>query len=526
MRAVLLGGLALLPALLRAGAAAATLCGPGGPPAAPVEAAAILLPGLADASSRQTGREVLLAVPGTMPPVDAAALAACADGLLQGVSLGYDTLLLTLAPGVTLATRSVAEGLQLELARAASPPEATAEEEDAPAEDPGALRLRLLEAQLEARTGQFARARDSFEALRGAMPDSPEPLAGLAGLAARSGRDRSAIALYQEAQARDPEAPDLAAAVAGLARNAGPRLRADFEYRELQGGAGTGRARAAIGGLDLQQPFGDGWRFGLVAEVAGIDAAQVQRRDGRVTAFAGERERGELSVRRDWMGGQVMVGSLFLNEGTPGLGLRAELPDDAGATLLRAELRRPYWDFFQAMIDRATRDRVAAGRRQVLPSDLGGRLEVGANRYGITGDRDAGSTVSVNGEVRQGNLAGLRGLSVAYLLEAEYLLRRDERTTAGGQRYAPLQLLDREVHAVALGYAQSWRTDRPGTLITTELSAGYGVDRFGRAGPIIGGAVGYAFEQFDLRLRASHVENIGRARGTTTVFGGSLTWYF
>ena len=520
MRAALLGCLVLL----RAGAAAAALCGPGGAPARPVEAAAILLPGLAEVSHRQTGREVLLAVPGALPAVDAAALAACADGLLQGVSLGYDTLLLTLAPGVTLAVRDVEEGLRLELARAPLEPAAAAE--DAPAEDPGALRLRLLEAELEARTGQFARARDSFEALRGAMPDSPEPLAGLAGLAARSGRDRSAIALYQEAQARDPEAPDLAAAIAGLARNAGPRLRADFEYRESQGGAGTGRARALIGGLDLQQPFGDGWRLGVLAEVAGIDAAHVQRRDGRVMPFAGTRERGELSVRRDWMGGQVVVGSLFLSEGTPGLGLRAELPDDAGATLLRAELRRPYWDFFQAMIDRATRDRVAAGRRQVLPDDLGARLEVGANRYGIAGDRDVGSTVSVNGELRQGNLGGLRGLSVAYLLEAEYLLRRDERTTAGGQRQAPLQLLDREVHAVALGYARSWRTDWPGGLITAELSAGYGVDRYGRAGPILGGAVGYAFEQFDLRLRGSHVENIGRARGTTTVFGGSLTWYF
>ncbi|MFC7688855.1 hypothetical protein ACFQY5_03675 [Paeniroseomonas aquatica] len=289
---------------------------------------------------------------------------------------------------------------------------------------------------------------------------------------------------------------------------------------------GTGRASAVIGGLDLQQPFGDGWRLGLAAEVAGIDAAQVQRGDGRVGSFAGARERGELSLRRDWMGGQAVVGSLFLTEGTAGLGLRAELPDDAGATLLRAELRRPYWDFFQAMIDRATRDRVAAGRRQVLANDLTGRLEVGANRYGIAGDRDVGSTVSLTGELRLGNLAGLRGLSAAYVLEAEYLLRRDERTGAAGQGYAPLQLLDREVHAVVLGHARSWRTGTPGGVVTTELSAGYGVDRYGRAGPIVGGALGYAFDRFELRLRGSRVENIGRARGTTSVFGASLSWYF
>ncbi|MDO9711749.1 hypothetical protein [Paracraurococcus lichenis] len=504
---------------------------PGDQPA-PVatEAVTLLLPGTAGATLRQEGREALLAFPRALPPIDAPGLMARAAGLLDGVSLGYDTLLLTLAPEVTLTLEPGRDGLQLRLVRA--PGTASASPTDEPAARSAAtdagqsLRLRLLAAQLLVQTGRLSEARTEFAALRGEMPDSPEPLAGGAAIEQRTGRWRQALALYQQALLLDPGEPANIAALAALERVVAPRLRADLEYRETQGGVGTGRASATVGGLSGQQRFGEGWRLGLVTEIAGVTAAQVQRRDGTVGPFSGERQRGELFLQYDALAGQVVVGSLFLGDTALGAGLRAELPDSSGVTALRAEYRRPNWDFFQSMINYGTRDRLAVGRRQQLISNLSGRLEVGVNRYGVAGDRDVTATTSLAGELRLGEIGGLRGLSAAYILDAEYLLRQDERTGPDGQRFTPLQIVSREVHALTLGYARTWGASPAEGMANLELSGGYGVDRYGKAGPLLAGSVGYVRGRFELRLRGSYVENIGRARGTTSVFGGALTWYF
>jgi hypothetical protein len=493
---------------------------------------AIMLPGAANGVLRREGREALLAFPRALPPIDAQALADCAGGMLVGVSVGYDTLLLSLAPDVTLIRVETEGGLHLVLQRASAGVAPGDEAQAAnsaplagatPAEDSGGFRLRLLQAQLLAQTGQLAAARERFEVLRREMPESPEPLSGSAGLALQTGRWRQALAYYQDALLLDPEAPAIAAAIGAIERAAGRRLRADIEYRETEGGLGTGKATAIIGGISGQQPFGEGWRLGFAGDVAQIDAAQVQRSNGTVGPFSGERQRAELFLQHDSVGGRVVIGSLFASGDTLGAGLRAEFPDDYGVTGLRAEYRRPNWDFFQSMIDHGTRDRVAIGRRHRLTNDLTGRLEVGANRYGIEGDRDAAKTASVTGELRLGDLAGLRGLSTAYVFDGEYVLRRSEQTDPTGQRFAPLQILDREVHAIILSYAGAWGDNAVG-LLTTDVSGGYGVDRYGKAGPLFSGALGYARNRFEVRLRGSYVENIGRARGTTTVFGLALTW--
>jgi len=505
----------------------------------------------AEATLRREGHEALLSFPHALPPIDARALQECASGLLEGVSVGYDTLLLTLAPGATIARTDAERGLRLQLRHAPaedrtsqqSPPAVAAMPgmpgsrapaggdgrlaEAAAEDDQGELRLRLLEAQIQAQTGQVAEARQGFEALRRDMPASPEPLNGLAGLALRGGRWRQALALYEEALLLDPGEPGATAAVRAIERAAGSRLRAEIEYRETQGGLGTGRSTAVIGGIGGHQRFGAGWRLGFATDVAQVDALQVQRQNGTVGSFSGDRHRAEVSLQHDGLDGLVAAGSLFLTGDTPGFGLRAELPDDRGVTALRAEYRRPNWDFFQSLIENGTRDRLAVGRRHQLTTDLTGRLELGANRYGIQGDRDVAGTISLNGELRLGNLAGNRGLSAAYVLDGEYLLRRTERTGADGQRFAPLQIVDREVHALTLGYAGVWgdSTAERG-LVTYELSAGYGVDRYGKAGPLVAGTLGYTLGRLEVRLRGSYVENIGRARGTTTVLGGALTWTF
>ena len=87
-------------------------------------------------------------------------------------------------------------------------------------------------------------------------------------------------------------------------------------------------------------------------------------------------------------------------------------------------------------------------------------------------------------------------------------------------------ILDREVHAATVGYAGARGTGAAEGMLTYEVSAGYGVDRYGKSGPLVSGALGYVLGNVEARLRGGYVQNIGRARSTSTVLGASLTWLF
>ena len=223
----------------------------------------------------------------------------------------------------------------------------------------------------------------------------------------------------------------------------------------------------------------------------------------------------------------MFAGSLFVTGDTPGFGVRAELPDDRGATSLRAEYRRPNWDFVQSLVGDGTRDRLAVGRRQRFTGDLTGRLDIGANRYGIEGDRDAASTFAVGGELRLGNLASIRGLSTAYVFDGEYVLRRDERIGADGTdasrpcrsstgRSTPRRSATPAHGEPARRKGFSPTRSRPATAWTATA-------RRGRSSPACSATLSATSRS---GLRGGYVQNIGRARSTNTVLGGSLTWIF
>jgi hypothetical protein len=528
------------------------------------------------ATLRQDGREVLLSWPHPLPNFNAQTLQDQAAGLLEGVSVGFDTLLLHLAPDVTVMRTDKDGYVQLILRRepgaagteaipgpdldqAVVPSRHPVEEPvapqdagsrapdtraggaqagdtdaagtqaggtDAAANKAGALRLRLLAAQLLAQSGEVSEAREDFENLMLAMPESPEPISGLADVNQRAGRWRQALAFYRQAQELDPEDPSIATAIAAIERAQARRLRTDLEYRQTDGGPGTGRATAAIAGVSGQLPLSEGWRLGFSFDGAQVDVAQVQNTNGTVGSFSGLRQREEIYLQHDGLNGTMAAASVYLTGHTPGFGVRAELPDASGATFLRTDYRRPDWDFFQSLINNGTKDRVALGRRQNLTENLTVRLDVGANRYGIEDAANVASSATVTGELRLGNLAGVRGLSTAYVLDSEYTFHVAERTGRDGKSFAPLQIVDREVHAAVLAYAGAWKNGVNGKALSYELSAGYGVDRYGRAGPILATVLTYPLEKAELGLRAGYVKNIGRSPGTTAIFAVSLTWRF
>ena len=477
---------------------------------------------------KQDDRDVLVSFPHPLPDFNAQALLDQATGLLEAVNVGYDTMLLRLAPGVAVSKTTEQGTVQFALhpTQAGVGGETQSAEAVTETDKEGAQRLRMLGAQLLARTGQVSDARAQFGDLILTMPENPEPMSGLAGVEQTAGRWRQALALYERAQQLDPEDPSIVDAIDAIKHEHASRLRADFEFRRTNAGQNSGVSTAAIGGLSGQQNFGDALRLGVSINAARVSAAQIQQPSGAVESITGLRQRSELSLQHDSLNGFVAAASAYLTGAIAGVGIRGELPDNYGTTYLRADYRRPDWDFFQSIVDNGTRDRVSIGRRQVIVQDLTARLDVGVNRYSLQGWANLATTFTVNGELRLANLAGVPGLSFATVLDGEYVNKIATGVNASGESFNRIDISNREVYAGVLDYVGSWKPITSGKALSYEVSLGYGADRYGKSGPILAGVVTYPVGDFELGVRAGYVNNIGRTAGSTTIVAGSLTRFF
>jgi hypothetical protein len=427
--------------------------------------------------------------------------------------------------GITVALISIVGGLGAVRAQGVPPANVAPDAAEEVARQ-GALRLDLLQAQLLLATGQLSAAREAYQQLRGNMADSAEPASGLAEVARSSGQSRLSGALLAEALLLAPDNPAIAQALAANQRARAPRLRFDLDQR-LQRGGGGSRADITVGEVGGQAPIGDAWRVGATQGIAYVNARKLQRANGTIGNFSGVRERTEVFVQYERIEGQTFTATVFADEWSGGFGLMGRFPDDYGQTSLRAEYRRPIWEFVEAIIAGATRDRVAVERMQRFSERLSARIDAALNRYGIPrDDDDVLRSATLRGEVRLDTLGDVRGLSLAYVLDAEYVLRRDQRTAPGGGNFLALPIRDREVHAGLLAYADTFGDAQAEGQFTWRTSIGYGADRYGLSGPLAFASVGYVRGAFEVSLRAGYVRNIGRATGETTSFGVGLTWVF
>ena len=482
----------------------------------------------APAGVLQEGRDLFLSFAKVAPAFDAPDLQRRAAAWLEGVSVGYDSLLLRLAPGVGVRIEAKDAILILTLSLGAG----AATSADAPKVGPhatdgtGALRLELLRAQLLLREQELSLARSRFAALRAAMPGRPEPLIGLASVERQVGHWRRSLELYREAVTVGGDTADLAAALREIEDAQASRASVDVERRTSRGGSLDAPVTLTLGQAKGFQRVEEAWRVGVDANTVEVRTATVRRMSGALESFSGSRNRADLSVQHDHIDGSVTIGALFLGSGNAGLGLQRRQPDDAGSTGFVAEWHRPSWAYVEGLIDGALRDRVSIFRIQRLRAELNGRIEFGFNRYHQRDDGELGRSTSFAAELRLDRLAGLPGLAAVYAVDGEYIDRRSARQTPSGETFAPLPLLNREVHSVTIGYTRNKGDRLAGGLVSFDGYAGFGSDRYGRSGPIAAATLGYASGALELQLRGSHVRNVGRSRGSTSAVGGFVSIIF
>lgn len=481
-------------------------------------------------SVRQDGRDILISFASTVPSFDAPTLQARSAPWVEGVSVGYDSLLIRLAEGAKVTVSNNASGLVMKIdaitsdAGPSNPQDL--ETASTPIDRTGALRLRLLRAQLLLQKQELTQARGAFARLRALLPERPEPAAGLATVEWQAGNWRRSLDFYREASALGGETPDLVGARAAIERSQASRASVGFEERRSHGGTLAAPVIVSLAEFKGVQRLNEAWRINLEAEQAQVRTDAVRRTSGAIEAFSGRRSRGLIAGQHDAQNGAVTIGSLFFGSSTTGLGISYRRPDDHGSTNIVFEAKRENWDYVEGLVDGATRDRFAVGRTQRFTTDLGGRIEVGANRYQRQNEGQLGRSATLAAELRLNRLGGLAGLSAAYSINGEYVSDQTTRISATGESYAPLPLVNREVHSLTLGYVQRSKGTSSTGVVVFDGYAGFGSDRYGLSGEIVGASLSFVKGPVEVSFRLTHVRNVGRSRGTTDSLGAMISIYF
>ncbi len=356
-------------------------------------------------------------------------------------------------------------------------------------------RFALLDARIRLETGEGYAARRALNRLLAQYPDNAEVLGFTANAEHFLGNWPRALQLLGKAQARQPENEDIARLNRNIMRRHAPHVFADHAWRML--GDNDEQITTLGGNVMLDHT----WDVGLQVQHNRFDTTTIRRVDGRIGTFDGDRQRGELYAAHYWPDGARAKASLFANNDTLGGGLAYRWINPFGRTELVAEYRRPYWDFVEAVVDNATRDKLAVQHRTTLQGDVEVTARTGVANYHLDGDDNVIQTGFFGGQVTVPVVQEPHYIAIGYGLDAEYEIDEDARIDAAtGQRFQSLPLDSREIHFVSLIGSKRFGEDTVG-----DATVGYAYDRLGDHGPAAEVRLThYLTERFSLQGRASY----------------------
>jgi hypothetical protein len=429
----------------------------------------LLWPSPVESEASTDGRELLLRFARSAEIGGLDRLTAESDWI-EGASGGFDTLLLRAARDVAFSVGASENELIITLSRTTSPAG-----ENGAGEPNSQKRLDILEARLQGETGRFREAWDGLQRILAEDPEDPDALTALANLELQAGQWRRAEVLYNRALVRMPGNEDVLEARARLVREQGSQAAVGFAWKSVEDGWQESLVRASG-----QVRLGDSLQTSFAGDLDYVVTGAVRRADGTIGTFNDLRRRAEVSIQHTLERGYRFSGSFFLDNWNKGFGLAMTAPDLHGRTRVVAEVRRPYWEFLEGLLDGGFRSRIEIYRDQRLTQRWNGWIAAALNGYGLGPLGNTAGSAGMSGGLNY-LFAKAPNLTLQYGFDGEYRTWIRSVAGPGGAPFAPIPLVSREVHAIdlAAGYnlARRFRVDG---------FAGFAVDRLGGTGPYLG----------------------------------------
>lgn len=383
---------------------------------------------------------------------------------VEGVRVGYDTVLVTASASGTLALTTTAEGV-----RAAFVPASSSAQPD----DSGARRLDLLRVQWLVFEGRYGEANQVLEALGRRAPTDPDVLVARGRFDAERGRLVAADRQYVEALIAAPTRADIARLVAERARERAPRLSVQVGGRTISE-AWSERSERVM----LEAVAGAGTPLLLIVDRLRITAPHMRAADGRVVPLDTELVRFEGSATLAAGADTGITGMVFGTSDRVGGGASVVQHDLRGSSKATVEIGRPFWDFLEAAADGGRRDRVSLERQWRFRADMAAWVVADWNRYRLASGAGASSRALTLGVIRTVRHTSPT-ITVQYGLDKEHR-QRATLVGDGDTAFAPIPLSSREVHL--FGVVSRTQMGRLGEL---DASAGYTADRLGGHGAFL-----------------------------------------
>jgi len=263
----------------------------------------------------------------------------------------------------------------------------------------------------------------------------------------------------------------------------------------------TGDSDERIGTAEGKVRVTNKVELGGIYQHNNLETSQVRRAsDGVIRDDTYDKDRGEIWAAYNFDDGTTLKVAGYANNDTAGGGASVAFNNPIGRTEVLAEYHKPYWDFVEAVAEDATRDRVGLKHNTNLTNTASLSAETSLNRYNIKNEDDVASTVLVRANVVQQIRAEQPYLGVGYGFDGEYVLDKEYRPLANGDKYSPFPMTSREIHfasgVVSHNITETTRAD---------LVAGYAVDRLGDHGPQAEGRITQEItEDVEAQVRARY----------------------
>lgn len=427
-------------------------------------------------------------------------------------TVSYDSMVIAASPGFNLQAEST-DGAVTIAAVADAPVAAAAQ--TAAAERQQYLRLQLLYARLELESGETDQALNRLNALHDEFANAAEYKAYQASAEFYALNPKRSLSLVKDAQRLDPANQDIGKLRRNVERFHAEHFKLDHEWYKV------GRARQNISTLEARAQYEDGYEVTARLQNNYITTGPIQRTQGAVRTFSGDKMRGEIEVSKAMDDSAVASASLFGNNDQAGGRLSYQFVNPLGTTQAYVEYHKPYWDMSEAVVGDAVRDR--AGVTHYWRPDVDWLVHVdGAyNRYGVDAKQNIGDSVSGKAHVLYTLQALQPYVALGYSFDGEYLRGHVKRNGFTGQAFKYLPLRSREVHALTATFFEEFSEDTNG-----KFSVGYAIDRLGERGPVAEGQLTHYLEDdFDVQLRGRYGFDAQDARKDNTAsLGGYAQW--
>lgn len=453
-------------------------------------------------SSERDGRELTLRFDRPLGDLPLDVVPGRLPGWVENTAFGYDSVLLVLPPGVDAMVVKDGAVVRVDFLRSATvnrwPADIAA---DRAAERQVERRLDYFRAVTDLEDGDLHQARTRARALVDTDPKDVSSLVLLGNAEERAGRWREALDVYDRALTLTPDETSLLRSRQALFREHGDQVRLDVDLFQVED-ADTQR----IARLSARQDLGGHRSLVALLETRRVDTDQVVRADGRITPFHGWRTRAEVTVVQDWDETHRTAASLFAAERTLGSGLIHSMRNDLGVTRVGILAREPAYTFVEGIVGTGWRDRAFLQHEFRLGGGWSALLGGGYSRYGLDEDDGLARSATAEGTLRYAIDLGRPVASVAYSLDAEYVIERETRIDPLGNPYAPLPIATREVHSFSLGI-----DDEIGDVLRYGVQGGYAYDRRNSGGPFAAATIAYEpLTNVELGFRASHARSTAR----------------